>query len=143
MSLPVSPRSVLYAGLMAMLLTQFVGCGRKVDPSLVEEAASVFQSRADAADYALIYQEADASFQRAGTEEQFADYMKSLSEALGKLEERNLISSVEVQFPGEAQRRVIYRSRFAQGMAEERFTWVLRGQKLVLVGYSAAATTGQ
>ena len=117
---------------LAMLTALTVGC--RVSPR-VEEAKSAierFHRRLDSEQYAAIYSDTDDAFRASTSEKEFTDLLSAIHRKLGRTQ------SVKVDgwTVNASRAAVVCHTKFAEGVATERFRWRFDDKRTWLIYYN-------
>ncbi len=84
----------------------------------------------------MLYTESDEQFSRISNETDFAALVQSIHRKLGKVQQSNLQSFQVGWFIGQGTMvTLFYNTQFVEGKAGEKFTWRIKNNRPILVGY--------
>lgn len=132
---PRGHRNVTLTAILAFLLFM-TSCNSVNNKELAEQGVAQFHSQLNAAQYHAIYTESDEQFRRISNETDFAALVQSIHRKLGKVQQSNLQSFQVGWFIGQGTMvTLIYNTQFVEGKAGEKFTWRIKNNRPILVGY--------
>jgi hypothetical protein len=128
-------RSVVGTAAVAVALGAAAGCGRSgLSMQETDAATQDFRQRYERKEFGQLYERAAPELRAGASEALFVSWMRSLSQKLGPWQSAQPLGSSKL--PGDDDRVVfLFRSRFSNGEATERFVWRSQGGKPILVGY--------
>lgn len=113
----------------------------KKSKNTAEAAVQHFHQQLEQGDFQGIYAGAGSEFKKASTEQQATEYFSAVHRKLGVLQSTNEVNWNVNSFNGVTRVVLTYETKFAQGQAQETFTFRGDGDQAVLVGYTINSPT--
>jgi uncharacterized protein (DUF2236 family) len=112
------------------------GCGTGQDVKAAEEQVTNFHQQLDSQDFLNIYNQADPKLREVTKTEEFLGLLTAVHKKLGNVQNATR-QSFYVNFSTSGSTvRLTYQTKFAEGDAQEVFTWKKNGSDLRLLGYN-------
>jgi hypothetical protein len=119
----------------AILVAQ-AGCGTSKDVKAAEEHVANFHQQLDAQDFQNIYNQADPQLREVTKAEEFLALLNAIHKKLGNVESATQ-QGYFVNFTTSGTTiRLTYKTKYAEGDAQEVFIWRKAGSDLRLLGYN-------
>jgi Protein of unknown function (DUF4019) len=120
-----------------LVVLTVVSCGQGNKRELAEQGVAQFHAQLNSEQYHAIYVGADDKFHQASTEADFVAFMEAVHRKLGNAGQSSLQNTQIAWFAGQGTFVTLsYNTQFAEAKAGEKFTWLVRGDSPVLVGYN-------
>jgi len=128
-------RNLSCAVLVAVMLGGCWGCGTQKDVSGARTAVTQFHADLNNENYDAIYSQADQRFRDASKQPDFEALMKAIHKKLGPVQDAKPLGFFVNYNTSGTQIRLTYKTKFAEGDAEEEFVWSKSGTNYELLGY--------
>ncbi len=138
---PCAERAPRLPGRIAVLLLCCVllaSCGFRKSRSLAEQGVTEFHRLFNREQYEAIYDQSDDSMKKSISRQDFVSYLRDIHSRLGNTRKTTTSGFAVNASPGQAANvELVQETEFDQGAAQERFLWLVKGGRAVLLGYRA------
>jgi hypothetical protein len=133
---PLWKLSLAITGVVLMFLMWQCGSGLLRGKRQANYAVHDFHLRLNSGEYEAIYSEADEGFRLGQTHDDLMRLLKTIHDKMGTTESEKQVSlNVSTNVRGTLITSV-YETKFSNGVAHEKFTWVQKGDALKLFAYN-------
>ena len=127
--------SLLVTGILAVILLWRCGFGLLEGRRLSETGVQQFHALLNSGDYERIYDQAGDAFRNAGTRQDLIRFLQAVHTKLGIAGSYSLNNMNVTATPTGTYIVAVYSTTFTGGVATETFTWLRKGNGVVLNGY--------
>ena len=99
-------------------------------------AVQHFHDELNLEEYEQIFDEASPAFQQSGNKQETLKFFRAVRNKLGYAQESHLVNIMVQSTTAGTFLIGIYTTKFDRGDAQERFTWLRKGARLILQGYN-------
>jgi hypothetical protein len=133
-----SRRAALRIALAVLCVLLLASCGLRQSKIRAEQGVKEFHALLNKGQYDAIYDASDSALKKNWTRTDFAAYLSDIHSRLG-MAGRSTTQGFQVQAAtGEGTEVALaVQTEFDHGMAQERFVWLIEGERAVLLDYRA------